>query len=273
MTETELIDRARGDSLREYGRGLADAVLGRIRVPLDPDYVPKSRAEAYAIQDGIADTIGVPQTGWKVGATSPAMREIDGHDDIIPGRLFKPSTWETDNFVAARSQFDNCLIEAEFAFRVSAELIERTYPWTRSDILGFATLHPAIEIIGPRLLAGPELEVSPTLLAIADNGGGIGCIIGTAATGWKELDLCDHPIDVVVDDSTEAENFLGANRAEPTDVLIELESHLRQRGLGLKAGHIVLTGAAVEPQPFPSRQARLDFGPLGRLEITVEGEE
>ena len=55
--------------------------------------IPHSREEAYFVQDHMAKFIGKDISGWKVGATSAKMRELDGHDDVIPGRIFSPVTF------------------------------------------------------------------------------------------------------------------------------------------------------------------------------------
>ena len=60
---------------------------------LDRDLIPANRAEAYFVQDQMHAKLGLELAGWKVGATSPTMREIDGHEDVIPGRIFSVRTY------------------------------------------------------------------------------------------------------------------------------------------------------------------------------------
>jgi 2-keto-4-pentenoate hydratase len=57
-------------------------------VKVDPYFYPRDRSEAYFVQDRMHDELGQGLAGWKVGATSQKMRELDGHDDVIPGRIF-----------------------------------------------------------------------------------------------------------------------------------------------------------------------------------------
>ena len=63
--------------------------------------IPRDRPEAYFIQDQMAELIGQPCTGWKIGATSVKMREMEGHEDIIPGRLFPSTTQFANNLTLA----------------------------------------------------------------------------------------------------------------------------------------------------------------------------
>src|SRR5438105_3878819 len=49
---------------------------------------PRSRADAFAIQDRMAEILGDRCVGWKVGAAVPAVQRMEGHDGPITGRLF-----------------------------------------------------------------------------------------------------------------------------------------------------------------------------------------
>ena len=63
-------------------------------IAADDAELPVDRAEAYFVQDRMAGVVGAKLSGWKVGATSARMRELDGHDDVIPGRIFAPVTFQ-----------------------------------------------------------------------------------------------------------------------------------------------------------------------------------
>ncbi|MGB0485044.1 MAG: hypothetical protein ACPGK1_10955 [bacterium] len=64
---------------------LASAWLNQSLIEdLAEDELPQNRTEAYLAQDLMSKQIGQSITGWKVGATSAKMRELDGHTDVIP---------------------------------------------------------------------------------------------------------------------------------------------------------------------------------------------
>ena len=65
--------------LNRLAKQLAAAwrVAGQIDT-LDADALPSDREQAYAVQDLMAAELGEALTGWKVGATSAKMRELDG---------------------------------------------------------------------------------------------------------------------------------------------------------------------------------------------------
>ncbi len=84
------------DRVREAGRRLADAWIAARPMDDCPEALrARSRADAHAIQDAMAAAIGEPVTGWKLGATSPAMRARAGHDGVIIGRVFESVTFAT----------------------------------------------------------------------------------------------------------------------------------------------------------------------------------
>ncbi len=233
--------------------------------------LPENRSEAYFVQDEMAKAIGDPLSGWKVGATSARMRELDGHDDVVPGRIFSSVTWQGTNLNLPAERFPGARAETEFAFRIARDLPFREEPWSAEELAPVAILHPAIEIIGNRhALPGAPAPVR-SLMTIADNGGGIGFVFGNAVDNWQEVDFQNHSIALTVDGGAEAENFLGDMRCVPIQALADLVNHLASRNICLKAGAFVSTGAATVPQPVhKGSHVVADFGALGKLEIRFE---
>lgn len=251
------------------GRKLAEAWLrAGVIDGLAEDELPATRAEAYAIQDAMAEAIGEAVTGWKVGATSPKMRELDGHDDVIPGRLFASTTTVGTSVELPADRYPDARAETEFAFRLTADVPPREGPWTEAELAPIAVFHPAVEIIGNRYPKGAGARKVGTLETIADNGGGIGFVFGAPLEDWRDIDFRNHVIRLTVDGGAPAENFLGDMRCLPIQAVADLVNHLGSRGIGLKAGDFVSTGAATVPQHV-SRGSHVaaDYGILGKIEV------
>ena len=84
----------RSAQLEALSGKLASAWLNHSLIEdLIEDELPLNRTESYLVQDLMSKQIGQLITGWKVGATSAKMREMDGHTDVIPGRIFKSMTY------------------------------------------------------------------------------------------------------------------------------------------------------------------------------------
>jgi len=235
---------------------------------IDPCFYPRDRAEAYFVQDLMHDNLGQGLAGWKVGATSSKMRELDGHDDVIPGRIFA-----SRSFVGARhdlpiQDFPGARAETEFAFRLTATPHLRERPWTATELEHMMVLHPAIEIIGNRYRLEGASKAQNSLMTIADNGGGIGFVFGDPVDDWQGIDFQQHLITLTVGGGAPADNFLGEMRCLPAQAAADLVNHLAARGHLLQAGDFISTGAASVPQPFSAGDhVHADFGALGVIEV------
>jgi 2-keto-4-pentenoate hydratase len=265
---SHIFDGARSERLREAGARLGDAWLAARDLVAFPDELrARSRAEAYAIQDFMAETIRQPITGWKLGATSLAMRARAGHDGAIIGRIFDSVTFQTPATLPV-ARFPGARVECEFAFRLREALPPRAQPWPREELAGRAELHLAVEIIGNRYPKGAGAFRPGTNDEIADNGAGIGFVFGPAVPGWQALSLRDLFIDIRVDDDEPAENFLGLDRCDPVDALLQAATTLGERNITIEAGQYVSTGAATDPRPVkPGSTVSARFGNLGRIDI------
>ncbi len=258
-------------ALAGLARRLGDAWLACSRISeLGDTEIPKNRTEAYFVADRMARWIGEEMSGWKVGATSARMRELDGHSDVIPGRIFRSVTWQGDEVTLPIERFPDARAEAEFAFRVTADVTpaEIEDPDRMAEI---AVLHPAVEIIGNRFLAKDLDSEQNSLMTVADNGGGIGFVFGMPVDDWQGLDLLNHKVRVSVDGGAPSDNFLGNMRGPPLQALCDLANHLTARGFQLEAGDFVSTGAACVPQPVAKgSRVEADFGTLGRIRVRFD---
>ena len=237
-------------------------------VKLTRDMFPFDRAEAYDVQDQMHLLLGQGLAGWKVGATSQKMRELDGHDDVIPGRIFATRSYVGPKHDLLISDFPNARVETEFAFRLVEAPVMRRTPWTAAELVPMMTLHPAIEIIGNRYIVEDASKAENSLLTIADNGGGMAFVFGYEVKDWQGTDFQNHPISLSVSGADAAENFLGEMRCVPAEAVADLVNHLAARGYELAAGDFVSTGAATVPQPFVAGDNVIaDFGSLGIIEL------
>lgn len=199
------------------------------------------------IQDEMARLIGRRTLGWKMGATSPAVSRREGHAGPIIGRVLEGTVFHTPAEMSA-ARFPNARIEAEFAAVVQDDLPPREQPYTRDDIIGKVVIHPSIEIIGHRYPKSPQAPKLSTYDEIADNGTGIGIVLGEVMRDWTEDQLQNLRIDIRVDDGKSAENVLGDDRCVPISVVVDTANILSKRGIGLFRGQFISTGGMTMPQ-------------------------
>jgi 2-keto-4-pentenoate hydratase len=264
------MDKVRKSELVELADMLANSWLDPVnQVRIDPRFFPVARAEAYFVQDYMHKLLEQGIVGWKVGATSPRMREIDGHEDVIPGRIFASRCYFGSHHNLPIKHFPGARAEAEFAFQLTAKPHLRQTPWTASEMKTMMVLHPAIEIIGNRFKLKDASKAENSLMTIADNGGGIGFVFGDPVGDWQGIDYQQHLIELSVNGGTPADNFIGEMRCVPEQAAADLVNHLASRGYELQVGDFISTGAASVPQPFSAGDyLRADFGMLGDIEVT-----
>ena len=124
----------RSAQLEALAGRLASAWLNNLLIEdLVENELPQNRAEAYLVQDLMSQQIGQLITGWKVGATSAKMRELDGHTDVIPGRIFKSVTYHGRQITLPMERFPRARVETEFAFRLLADCPVDQAPWSAEN--------------------------------------------------------------------------------------------------------------------------------------------
>jgi 2-oxo-3-hexenedioate decarboxylase/2-keto-4-pentenoate hydratase len=209
---------------------------------------PKDREEAYDIQDEMVRIIGRPTLGWKMGATSPAIKLREGHSGPIVGRVLAGTVFHSPTEIPAE-RFPNARIEAEFAVVLHDDFPPRQRPYGSADFVGKFAFHPSIEIIGNRYPKAPVPPKLNTFDEIADNGTGTGVVLGDPIMAATDFILQNLVIAMSVDGGPPAENVLGDDRCVAAAVLVETANILSKRGLGLHRGEFITTGGATSSLP------------------------
>ena len=255
------------DKIESLAGALAEAWRSGGAVPLPSnELAPKSRAEAYAVQDRMAQLIGPRAVGWKVGATVPAVQLFEGHDGPLPGRIFPDRCLESPARIAAKL-FNGAKVECEFAFRLTRTLPETITPDTLAPVL---TFHPAIELAASRYAPGTGMRAATTFDGIADNGGGGAAVLGAAVLAWQKLPFETMEIDARIDGSPAIQAYSGVYRRHPLAIMVETVTDLRQRSINLEPGDCVLTGSLTLPTPIrPGQRLVARFADLPPVSLTL----
>src|SRR5262245_11296500 len=118
----------------ELAKSLAEAWRTGGTTPLPvAEQAPASRAEAYAVQDRMAELIGGKVAGWKVGATVRAVQIFEGHDGPLPGRVFADRYFDSPAKFPA-NKVRGAKVECEFAMRLTQDLPRSTVPVQPADL-------------------------------------------------------------------------------------------------------------------------------------------
>jgi 2-keto-4-pentenoate hydratase len=254
----------------QLAQSLAQAWRSCTTIPLPAaEGAPRSRADAFAIQDRMAEILGDRCAGWKVGAAVRAVQILEGHDGPIVGRLFAPRLYPSPARVPA--SYDGYKIESEFAFRFGKGVPPRARAYTRSELEPQLVLQPGLEISGVRYAIPFGSRKATTHDAIADNGSGGAYVVAEGVADWRCLDLASLSIDARIDGGEPILTYSGEYRRDPVDILVETVNGLSERGIGLAAGDLLSTGSLTLPTPLHARQTYVArFGALMTLSVTVE---
>src|SRR3712207_2806612 len=90
---------------------------------------PRNAVEAYRIQDLLAEELGVPVGGWKIGCTGAVARKILKSRGPFAGRIFAPRIFES-GVTLPGSAYPMRGLEGEFAFRLKKALPPRKRAYT-----------------------------------------------------------------------------------------------------------------------------------------------
>jgi len=204
-----------------------------------------SLEEAYAVQDAVSELrieSGDAVVGYKVGCTSPAIREQFGLSEPIVGRLFERhvhSALQTREVFY--SDYVNCAIEPELVLRIRKDL--------EGENLSDHELIDSIEYAS----AGLELHHfhfwfgSPSSQElICSNGIHAGLIVGEERVSATTLTFRDESFQVWKNGSLVTRALAAEIKGGPLHSLRWLIRHLTEKQQRLKAGSFVIPGSPVE---------------------------
>lgn len=256
------------DVLEQFAEQLANAWMNREQIDSVPPVLLTDRQDGYRVQDLMARRIGSPVAGWKAGATSEGMRRRDGHDGIVPGRVFVDGLFVGDEHTLDASNYPGGRLEPEFAFRFLQSPGLRT-DWTGTALAPLVAPHIAVEIIGSRMVPALPVTCRSTAMTIADNGNAFALIIGSEIEAAASYDPLTHPVDLRADDGPAAANSTADIRAQPLDALADTVNLLAERGITLEAGQFLTTGSATDTLAVQAGSTvTANFGDLGTICIT-----
>lgn len=238
-----------------------------------PGALPETLDEAYSVQDrsivGWPDRVG----GWKIGLIMPAFRAGAGADRLAGPIFARQIVEDRHGHVHDMPVFDGgfAAVEAEFVFRLASGL-DAGIPVTPDTAAGIVdSLHVGVEIASSPF-AG--INDKGPMSVISDFGNNNGLIVGAAIENWRECDPAGLTARVDIDGKTVGAANAAAIPGGPLAALCFLIDLCRKRGIELKAGDYVSTGAATGVHEAPIGASSIaDFGPHGQIAVRLVAAE
>ncbi|WNJ88495.1 fumarylacetoacetate hydrolase family protein [Bosea sp. 685] len=247
------------DPLRSAGAALLGAIRAGGLLSHADIAAPATLDDAYAIQNAIVAGAG-PVGGWKV---APLREGGEPRCSPLPHLLFAASPARFNaGFLAT------CRAEVEIAICLGADLVPRQEALSMAQVTAaIATIHPAIELLSSRF---SEADTAPDLSRLADLQSCAGVVIGAGRTDWHEIALSDLSIEIALDTELRQASLPKPSLERTLAAIGWLAVHASKRGLHLKRGDIVMTGARLGPLALASiRKAIAHIEALGETTICV----
>lgn len=226
-------------SLVQTARALALARKSGEKLAHYPGSQPPDLAAAFQVQAEVTRALGWTQCGWKVGATSALAQTMLRIDGPFAAPLFAERLFGDGDHVEGAESNDR-ILEPEIAFVMRAALPARAQPYSVAEVLdAVATVHPALELVNPRLPLGLQEPIEWT---IADGGINDAFVLGPGvapppASAYAAVQVRAQQNAAWVTTGV-GTNVLGG----PEFVLTWLANQRAATGRGLEAGDIVTTG-------------------------------
>lgn len=235
-----------GETLRDFAARLISAHDGGEPIAIVPDHlVPSDMAAVYAMQDAVIAQAG-PVGGWKV------MAGGKGEPTCSP---LPASRYFNDGARLSSSRHRFVLAEVEIAVRLGADLPGNAD--AAATMAAIASLHPVLEMVGSPFVDRDAVAANARLGDLQSNGA---VIVGPALDRAVTAELATLRAVLRLDGAEAGSAEAGASWEATIDALRWLGGHAASRGLPLKAGQTIITGARVVA---PQARAALVEGDLG----------
>ncbi len=235
---------------------------------LGPPDRPADVADAYDIQQRFVTLLRGTHgdaVGYKVGLTSAAMQSFCGIDHPIAGVVLARRVLRSGATVR-RADYGRLGLEFEIAVRLKSDMPPTGTPFTAAAIAPHIDgVCAAIELVDDRYADYASLDVKSL---IADNSWNAGIVLSEFSTTWP--DLGDVPGRAGKDGVAIGEGHGRDILGHPFNSVAWLATQLASRGMGLKAGEVVMTGAVMKTV-FPEADAhyRFELEGIGSVEVQV----
>lgn len=227
-----------------------------------------TRMDAYAIQEKqmqFLEEKGEKIIGWKMGLTSEAKRKQMNLDSPLYGFLTDKMEIHNSGIFPLKNTI-HPKIEPEIAFLISQDL---QWPVTREQVLEACSgVAACMEILDSRYT---EFKYFSMEDVIADNSSSSHFVMGDWISDFEKIDLLNLKMEMFIDDKLVQSGVSKDISGDPVQSVIDLCQMLNARGKILKAGSIVLAGAATPAVALQAKmQIQLRVDGFSSVNVTIE---
>lgn len=217
---------------------------GSLLTELAEDIRPSTLDEGYDAQDALLSASGGLRAGWKLGVGSPAQMRAGGLARPLVGQIEKARCHASGTKLQMPSP-DPVTVECEIAFVLNRDVPPTPGREPHPEDIRHACV--TFEIVRSRFtdrraVGWPSFS--------ADNVGFEALVVGDALGGGLDLAMLRDVNDtatVLLNEAPKSKALTGDNATDPLRSLAALFGHAAERGITLRTGEIISTGAMCQP--------------------------
>lgn len=240
---------------------------GELLSGLPAEQQPPTLAQAYDAQDALFKAAGGVRAGWKLGVGSPAAMRAANLSRPLAGQL-EAARCHASGVHLALPAYTAVTIECEIAFVLDHDLPPMAGRTVQPEDIRETRV--TFEVVRSRFV--DRKTVGWNNFA-ADNVGFEGLIVGEPACAGLDHEVLRTLAETAVvhlDGVPKARGLFGDTATDPLNSINGLYAHAAERGITLRAGEIVSTGAMCEPFDLTGTGYRLSVQYAGHtLEFTL----
>jgi 2-keto-4-pentenoate hydratase len=204
-----------------------------------PGEPPHRLADAYAVQDAAIALMDRPVGGWKVGRITPPLDGMERLAGPIFADQIALASAEPMTMPVFRDGF--AAVEGEFLLRIARAPETAKHRYTLEEARAHVdAVHVGIEIASSPF---PGINDNGPAVTISDFGNNNGLVIGPAVPDWHAVDLCAWTVELSINGASAGRATAATMLDGPFGAVRFLLEHMAERGVALKRGQWVSTGA------------------------------
>lgn len=228
-------------------------------VQLPAGLEPQTAADAYRIQNETIEALGAVGA-WKVQPLPQAGEPFAS--PILASTVFP------NGAVLHAQDFRGLGIEVEVAVTIARDLPARTPGYGPADMkAAIASIHIALELLSSRFVDRKQVTL---LTGIADLQHSGGVIVGPAVSARLLPEFGEQHLTLTIDGALAAETVGNATTENMLRSLAWLANHAAARGLSLKAGQFVITGARLGPLGLNGKRVEAHGEGIGTVSVMFD---
>ena len=220
-------------------RSFVDARRARTALPVYPGTKPTAMIDAYAVQDAAIAADGREIAGWKLGKIDPPVEGVNR----LAGPIFTDQVVVEEEMPAMMPVFADGFgaAESEFLLRIGTAPDPAKRDYTIDEALALIdAVHVGIEIASSPF---PGINDNGPLVTITDFGNNNGLVIGAPIKNWRDADIVGWPIKLLINGEVIGDATARTMLDGPFGAARFLFEHMAGRGMALRAGQWISTGA------------------------------